>query len=42
MTSLAGLVAADLATGIRRERLLFAIIMLVEWWNAFQQKRQNI
>ena len=39
---LANLVAADLATGVRRERLLFAIIMLVEWWHAFRVKRESL
>ena len=36
---LADVVAADLAAGVQRERLLFAVIMLLEWWDAFQSKR---
>jgi len=42
MAYLSGLVTRDLAAGVRRERLLFAIIMLLEWWNAFQIKRQRL
>ena len=36
------LVTADRAAGIQRERLLFAIIMLIEWWAAFQAKRSSL
>jgi asparagine synthase (glutamine-hydrolysing) len=39
---LAGLVIADIAAGVRRERLLFAVIMLLEWWDAFQARRQSL
>jgi hypothetical protein len=36
--AIAGLVADDIAAGLHRERLLFALVMLVEW-NAAQQER---
>ena len=36
------LVTADVLQGVQRERLLFAIIMLVEWWQAFQPKRSRL
>jgi asparagine synthase (glutamine-hydrolysing) len=39
---LANLVTADLAAGVRRERLLFAVIMLLEWWSAFQSTRKTL
>jgi asparagine synthase (glutamine-hydrolysing) len=42
MARLTDLVAADLDAGVCRERLLFAIIMLVEWWNAFRPKRASL
>jgi asparagine synthase (glutamine-hydrolysing) len=42
MVRLADLVDEDLRNGVRRERLLFAIIMLLEWWHAFRSKRANL
>jgi asparagine synthase (glutamine-hydrolysing) len=42
VTRLADLVNEDLRNGVRRERFLFAIIMLLEWWHAFQSKRANL
>ncbi len=33
------IVEADLAQGLSRERLLFAVIMLVEWWRCFTAAR---
>jgi asparagine synthase (glutamine-hydrolysing) len=42
VTRLADLVDEDLRNGVRRERFLFAIIMLLEWWHAFQAKRAKL
>jgi asparagine synthase (glutamine-hydrolysing) len=42
MTRLTELVAADVQNGVQRERLLFAIIILVEWWRAFVPKRARL
>jgi asparagine synthase (glutamine-hydrolysing) len=42
MAHLTNVVAKDLATGVQRERLLFAVIMLLEWWNTFKAKRQSL
>jgi asparagine synthase (glutamine-hydrolysing) len=39
---LADLVTADLASGVRRERLLFAVIMLLEWWESFRNRRGDL
>jgi len=39
---LSAFVASDLAAGVRRERMLFAIVMLSEWWNAFQTRRNGL
>lgn len=36
------LVREDLADGVRRERMLFALVMLGEWWNAFSRKRHAL
>src|SRR5262249_602402 len=36
---LSDLVSADLAVRVQRERLLFAIVMLVEWWMSFRSRR---
>jgi asparagine synthase (glutamine-hydrolysing) len=33
---------ADLAAGVRRERLLFAIVMLHEWWHRFDRDRKTL
>src|SRR5262245_56931724 len=38
----ANLVTADLAAGVQRERLLFALIMLLEWWAGFQSRRSSL
>ena len=40
--AMGNLVARDLASGVQRERLLFAIIMLLEWWAMFQLKRSSL
>jgi asparagine synthase (glutamine-hydrolysing) len=42
MARLADLVMTDLAAGVQRERLIFAIVMLLEWWCAFQVKRTRL
>ena len=42
MDLLTNLVATDLAAGVHRERLVFAIIMLLEWWLSFRQKRTSL
>jgi asparagine synthase (glutamine-hydrolysing) len=34
--AVADIVSSDLALGVRRERLLFALVMLTEWWRMFQ------
>lgn len=39
---LADIVSADLAAGVSRERLLFAAVMLSEWWQCFKQQRAEI
>jgi asparagine synthase (glutamine-hydrolysing) len=36
------LVVSDLSGGLRRERLLFSILMLLEWWNSFRSKRNHL
>jgi hypothetical protein len=33
------LVEEDLKVGVRRERLLFALVLLVEWHTSFQARR---
>ncbi|MCK5880003.1 MAG: hypothetical protein KAH24_09485 [Holophagae bacterium] len=37
MAALTHLVAEDLDRGVRRERLLFAVVMLSEWWIAYRK-----
>jgi asparagine synthase (glutamine-hydrolysing) len=39
---LADLVSADLRGGIHRERLLFAVVMLMEWWHHFAPQRNAL
>ena len=39
---LARLVQSDLDSGVHRERLLFATIMLLEWWTTFQKNRNSL
>ena len=41
-TALTELTDADLAAGVRRERLLFAIVMLHEWWRSFAYQRNAL
>jgi asparagine synthase (glutamine-hydrolysing) len=38
----AELVSNDLSVGVQRERLLFAIVVLLEWWTAFQLRRSSL
>jgi asparagine synthase (glutamine-hydrolysing) len=38
-TALTEIAEADLAAGVHRERLLFAIVMLHEWWYRFSRQR---
>jgi asparagine synthase (glutamine-hydrolysing) len=40
--ALAQLIGRDLAAGVRRERLLFAIAMLLEWWQSFAARRTRL
>ena len=39
---IARMVREDLFDGVKRERMLFALVMLVEWWSAFSQKRHAL
>src|SRR5262249_5646915 len=39
---LAQLIANDLAAGVQRERLLFALAMLLEWWQSFAARRTQL
>lgn len=36
------LIEEDLAQGVHRERLIFALVMLAEWWHAAQAKLRNL
>jgi asparagine synthase (glutamine-hydrolysing) len=40
MTEVARLTEEDLSHGVRRERLLFALLLLVEWYQSFQNRRR--
>ena len=42
MAEVAHLTQDDLAVGVRRERLLFALVLLVEWHQAFTAKRRDL
>lgn len=37
--ALTDIVGSDLVAGLHRERLLFAVVMLAEWWHFFAAKR---
>lgn len=39
--ALTSLIQQDLDRGVERERLLFAIVMLLEWWKAFKATTSN-
>ena len=38
----ANLVTRDLLAGVRRERLLFALVLLVEWYQSFQERKYKL
>ncbi|AOU98650.1 asparagine synthase (glutamine-hydrolyzing) [Acidihalobacter yilgarnensis] len=40
--TLTDIVGSDLLAGIHRERLLFAVVMLAEWWHCFAAKRASL
>ncbi len=40
MREVAQLTEEDLSHGVRRERLLFALLLLVEWYQSFQNRRR--
>ncbi len=42
MNEVARLTEEDLSVGVQRERLLFALVMLVEWHQAFKSRRREI
>lgn len=42
MKEAARLTAEDLSSGVERERLLFALVMLVEWHQSFSDRRREI
>ena len=42
MDQLTEIVTADLAAGVGRERLLFAVIMFCEWWHAFSTQCRRL
>ncbi len=41
MAGVASLTEADLAAGVRRERLLFALVLLVEWYKSFTSRKRE-
>jgi len=42
MGEVARLTEADLSEGVRRERLLFALVLLLEWHRAFEGQRHDV
>jgi asparagine synthase (glutamine-hydrolysing) len=42
MAEVARLAQHDLSEGVRRERLLFALVLLVEWYRAFKAKQREL
>jgi asparagine synthase (glutamine-hydrolysing) len=42
MIEVARLTEEDLSAGVRRERLLFALVLLVEWYQSFQSRQHGI
>jgi asparagine synthase (glutamine-hydrolysing) len=42
MAEVARVTDEDLSVGVQRERLLFALVMLVEWFQAFKSRRYEI
>lgn len=41
MAGVASLTETDLAAGVRRERLLFALVLLVEWYKSFASRKRE-
>jgi asparagine synthase (glutamine-hydrolysing) len=41
-TKVANLVEHDISAGVQRERLLFALVLLVEWYQAFKGKQYQL
>jgi asparagine synthase (glutamine-hydrolysing) len=42
MTEVSRLTEEDLSHGVRRERLLFALLMLIEWYQSFQSRQSEV
>ena len=42
MAAISELTEEDLAQGVRRERLLFALLILVEWYQSFQSQQREL
>jgi asparagine synthase (glutamine-hydrolysing) len=42
MTEVARLTAEDLSAGVARERLLFAIVLLIEWHQSFKSRQYEL
>ena len=42
MREVARLTADDLSAGVKRERLLFALVLLVEWYQSFGSRRYEL
>ena len=42
MVEVARVTEEDLSAGVRRERLLFALVLLVEWYRSFKRRQQAI
>ncbi len=42
MTEVARLTKEDLASGIGRERLLFALVLLIEWYQSFKSRERHL
>lgn len=42
MAEVAKLTQEDLSQGVRRERLLFALVLLVEWYHSFRRQRREV
>ena len=41
MAGVASLTETDLAAGVRRERLLFALVLIVEWYKSFTRRKRE-
>jgi hypothetical protein len=42
MKEVAQVTAEDLVQGVKRERLLFALVLLVEWHQSFKNKQRDL